>query len=56
MDTPITTCSMITIGIVTPHHTLTISPAGATHTTPLTGASLAPASPIMQHKILSSGR
>ena len=53
VDAPFTPHSMIPIGIVAPHPTLTISPAGTTHATPWTRASLAKAAPTMQHKILS---
>ena len=56
MDKPITPCAMIPTGIVTPHPTLTISPAGATLTTPWTRASLTPGAPAMQYKILSPKR
>ena len=56
MDTPITPHAAIPTGIVTSHPTLTISPTGATCTTPQTGADLAPATPTMRHKDLSSGK
>ena len=49
MDAP----TVITTVIVTPHPILTTSPTG---TTPQTKATLAPAAPAMQHKILSPGR
>ena len=56
IDGPITPCSMIPTGIVAPHPIPGISPTDATHTTPWTEASLIPAAPGMQHKILSPGR
>ena len=56
MDAPVTPHAMILTGIVTPLPTLAISPAGATHVTPWTGASLTPAASTIQHKILSLRR
>ena len=56
MDVPITPCAMIPLLIVTPHVVLAISAKGVTHATPWIRASLIPAAPTMQHKILSSGR
>ena len=56
MDAPITPHTKIQTGIVTPYPTLPISPADATHTTPLTGADLTPVVPTMQYSILSPGR
>ena len=56
MDTPITPFAMIPTDIVAPYFTLIISPKDTTHTTPWTGASLAPAAPTTQHKILSPER
>ena len=44
MDAPVNSYVTIPIGIVVPHPALAISPAGTTHTTPWTGASLAPSS------------
>ena len=52
MDTPITPFTIRLTGIVTTHPTLTISPTGATHTTPWTKASLAAVAPTMQHRNL----
>ena len=52
MDAP----TVIPTGIVTPHPTLTISPTTATHTSPWAKATLTPAAPAMQHRILSPGR
>ena len=56
MDIPVIPCTMITMGKVTPHLTLAISPTGATYTAPWSKAILTPAAPTMQHKILSPGR
>ena len=53
MDAPITPNAVIPRGIVGPHPALTTSPASTTHATPWTGASLAPATPIAQHRNLS---
>ena len=53
MDTSITPCTMRSTGIVTPHPTLTTSPADITHTPPWTRASPAPAPPTTQHRNLS---
>ena len=56
MDAVTTPHAMITTGTVAPHALLTISPTGATHTTWWTEATLTPAAPTTQHKILSPGR
>ena len=56
MDGPITPHTLLPTGKVTLHPTLTTSPVGATHATPQTGASLAPAAPSTQHKDLSPGK
>ena len=56
LDAPIIPCVMILTGIVTPHPTLTIPLASATHATPWTEGTLAPAAPATQHKILSPAR
>ena len=56
MDASVIPPAVIPTGIVALHPILTISPTGVTHATPWTGAGLAPAAPIMQHKILSARR
>ena len=56
MDTPITPNAVIPTGIVAPHPALTISPTGATHATPWTGASLTLAIPTTPHKDLNPGK
>ena len=56
MIAPITPPIVIPTGIVTPHPILTISPTGATHITPQTGASLALAAAAMQHMNPSQGK
>ena len=56
MDAPITPHTVIPTGIVTPHTTLTTFPTGATHATPQTWASLAPATSATQQKGLSPGK
>ena len=56
MDTPITPNAVITTDTVAPHPTLTISPTGATDTTPWTEATLTPAAPATEHKILNPER
>ena len=53
MISPITPHVMIPTGIISSNSTLTTSPAGATHATPWTRASLTPATPTAQHKDLS---
>ena len=53
IDAPIIPHAMITTGIIAPHPAPNISPAGTTHTTQWTGASLAPATPAIPHKDLS---
>ena len=56
MATHVTPHAMITTCLFASYPTLTIFPAGATHATPQTRASLAPAAPSTQHKILSPKR
>ena len=51
-DTHITTHTMTQTGIVTPHPTLTISPADITHATPQNGVCLTLTTPTTQHKNL----
>ena len=56
MDASITPCAVIPTGIVVPHPTLATSPAGATHATLHTRASLSSAHPTKQHKDLSPAK
>ena len=53
IDAPVTPHAVISTGIVTPHPALANSTTDFTHTTPQTRASLAPATPITQHRNLS---
>ena len=56
MDAPITPHTVMMTGTVAPHPTLAISAVGATHISPLTEATLAPAASTTHHKILRPGR
>ena len=56
MDAPGTLHTVKLTGIVAPHPAFTISPTGTTHGTPPTRASLTPAAPTTQHRILCPGK